>query len=458
MPRRNLYRRHWVCVGLVALVSLASSRTSSVDAKELVVATAATGNGARDAFETIQDAITVARPGDVIRIRLGVYEERLRTLRSGEDAAPITIRSDTAARAVVVTALGEVLRVDHPNVVFEGLVFDGHYGPARTVDIGAAAHATVLRDVEIRRSGRDCLRIRETQDVLVVNSSIHHCLNAADGRTDAHGIVVGAAQRLTIQDSQIHTFSGDGIQLDPARAAPGWANLVIERCEIWLEPLRNDENGFPAGTVPGENAVDTKVWPDGPRSTITIRDTTAWGYQNGLITNMAAFNLKEKIDARVDRVTVWDSEIAFRVRGSTRRRPGSAWVEISNAVVYSVNTAVRYENDIEKLAVWNSTFGLDVRQPFWAAQAKRSIPDIRNLLVTGDQLPRQALGRSNLTVSIDVFRDGPSGDYHLLAGTPPIDAGVPLPAVPVDRSGHSRPQGAHYDIGADEYSAQADGP
>ena len=51
-------------------------------------------------------------------------------------------------------------------------------------------------------------------DVLIEDSLIHHTLNAARGRTDAHGVVAGAVQRLTIRRTEIHTFSGDAVQLE----------------------------------------------------------------------------------------------------------------------------------------------------------------------------------------------------------------------------------------------------
>ena len=94
---------------------------------------------------------------------------------------------------------------------------------------------------------------------LIDGSLIHHTLNAANVRTDAHGIVAGAARRLTIRNTEIHTFSGDAFQIDPGRAAPGWGDIVVEGCRFWLQPLPAAVNGFAAGVVPGENAIDTKA-------------------------------------------------------------------------------------------------------------------------------------------------------------------------------------------------------
>ena len=78
----------------------------------------------------------------------------------------------------------------------------------------------ILRNTEVRSTSRDAVDIGAPQDVLIEGSLIHHALNAADGRTDAHGIVAGAARRLTIRNTEVHTFSGDAFQIDPGAPRP----------------------------------------------------------------------------------------------------------------------------------------------------------------------------------------------------------------------------------------------
>jgi hypothetical protein len=280
--------------------------------------------------------------------------------------------------------------------------------------------------------------------VLIENSLIHHALNSANGRTDAHGIVGGAIQRLTVRNTEIHTFSGDAIQVDAGRSAPGWNDVVIEGCRFWLQPLAAAENGFPAGTVPGENAIDTKASQAHPRARITIRNTEAWGFRWPTAgDNIAAFNLKENVDAVVDRVTARDSEIAFRVRGP-------AAVRVQNAVVYNDDVAVRYEDNIQNLRIWNSTIGGGVAQAFRAASASPAGVDVRNVLVLASALPREAAHASNLAVNGSAFIDAGSHDYQLAGSSPAIDSGVTLSDVETDRMGTTRPQGTAYDIGAFE--------
>ena len=440
--------------GLVcALLVVGHLSAGSAQATEWFVARGSTGTGTATApFGTIQQGLNAAQPGDVIIVRAGTYSEAVRTVRAGAAGAPIRLRAEGARGSVVVTVAGTVLRVSHAYVVVEALVLDGQYAAADTVLVASAAHYFTLSNSEVRRSTRDLIDIGAPQGVLIEDSSIHHALNAAGGRTDAHGIAAGAVRDLTVRDTDIHTFSGDGLQVDPGRAAPGWNDVTIDGCRIWLSPLPAPENGFAAGVVPGENAIDTKANTSLSRARLTIRDTTAWGFRNGLIGNMAAFNLKENVDVTVDGATVYDSEIAFRNRGPSSTTNG-AWVTIKNAVVHSVATAFRYEDNIEQLRIWNATIGSGVTRAFQAASSNGNGLDVRNLLVLGP-LPTQATDGSNKGVAASAFVNATAHNYMLAPGSPAIDAGVAIAAVPHDRQGTLRPQGAAYDVGAYEFGAQ----
>jgi len=54
-----------------------------------------------------------------------------------------------------------------------------------------------------------------------------------------------------------------------------------------------------------------------------------------------------------------------------------------------------------------------------------------------------------------LFVDAAGGDFHLRSGSPCIDAGIALPEVTNDFEGNPRPQGAGCDIGAYEYTGEA---
>jgi hypothetical protein len=419
----------------------------AVHAAEWHVADGGSGNGSAGApFGRVQDALYAARPGDSIAIGPGTFNERLVSVRGGTAAQPIRIYAAKGRGPTIVTSEGRVLTVTHPYLIVDGLILDGQFGADDLVRVGSGATGFTLRNSEVRRTSRDAIDLGAVSDVLIENSLIHHALNAAGGRTDAHGIVGGAVRRLTVRNTEVHTFSGDAVQVDAGRSAPGWTDVVLEGCRFWLAPLPTATNGFAAGTVPGENAVDTKARGSFVRARITIRSTEAHGFQHGLIGNMAAFNLKENIDAVVDGVTVFDSEIAFRLRAP-------AHVRVQNSVVHSVATGIRYEDQIADVRVWNTTFGSGISSPFVAASSTGTMLDVRNFLMLGTALPNEARGASNMTVPASAFVNASSHNYRLAAGAAAVDAGVSIPEVPADRQGTRRPQGKAYDIGAFERSS-----
>jgi hypothetical protein len=164
---------------------------------------------------------------------------------------------------------------------------------------------------------------------------------------------------------------------------------------------------------------------------------------------MAALNLKENVEVIVDRVTIFDSEIAFRLRGPTASTPAGAWVTLTNAVVHDVTTAFRYENDIERLDIWNVTLGRNITRAFQAASSSMAGLDVRNLLSLSPLTAESAHG-SNMQVGTSAFVDAAAHDYALAAGAPAIDAGDPIATVTTDRVGSPRPQGNGHDVGAYE--------
>ncbi len=430
---------------------LASSQVAF--AREWFVAPNGHGNGTKAApFGTVQEAVLAAQPGDTVLIGSGTYPESIRTIRNGSASAPIVLRGEDARRPAIITTPGRVLQIDHSFIVVENIVADAAYARRTAVSVNDRVASVALRRVEVRRSSRDCVDIGAAVNVLIEDSLIHHCLNAAGGRTDAHGIVAGAVRGLTLRNTEIHTFSGDAIQLNRTGTAiaAGWDDVLIERCRFWLAPLAQAENGFPAGAVTGENALDTKVASSSPRARITIRDTEARGFGGGLIRVQAAFNLKENIDALVDRVTVWDSEIAFRVRGSSPDQEG-AWVRIQNTVVRDVAVGIRYEDDLKRLRVWNTTFGRNIARPFVDATSVQNALDVRNVALLGRVLPREAAGPSNLAVDPAAFVDAAAGDYRPAPRSPLLDSGTTIAEVATDRAGVSRPEGKAFDVGAFEF-------
>lgn len=242
------------------------------------------------------------------------------------------------------------LQIDRPGV-YENLVIDGSGQSGNLVKI--TADNVTLRHCEVRNGSGNGIGIFG-RNVVIENCRIHHMLNSTfENQQDAHGIS-GRWGSTIIRNCDIGLTSGDSIQFDPDRKSAG--TVLIERCTLWTGPLPADAAGFKAGQRPGENAVDTKVPPDGARCVVKMRDCLLRGWnQPGQISNLAALNLKENVDAQIERCVFHDNEIAIRARGPGAR--GGARVTIKNCVIYNTATGVRAEDGIELLRIDDLAFG-----------------------------------------------------------------------------------------------------
>ena len=253
------------------------------------------------------------------------------------------------------------LKIDKPGV-YENYLVDGEWGDSTLVKI--TANDVTLRNCEIRNGKHNAVTVY-AKNVVIESCKIHHVLAGTySDQQDAHGIT-GRPDNLIIRDCDIGLTSGDSVQFDPGRGE--WDNVLIERCTLWTGPLEADAAGFKRGQRPGENAIDTKQQVKHPRSKLTIRNCLMYGWnQPGQMSNMAALNLKNHIEATVEHCVLRDNEICFRVRGGAGDR-GGARVTIHNCAVYDSLVAVRAEDKIEDLKIKRLGFGDDVRRKFQAA-------------------------------------------------------------------------------------------
>jgi MYXO-CTERM domain-containing protein len=445
-------RKPFATASIVALSFCGSAQALAADLY-VDAAAAAGGDGTAGApLQEVQAGLDLAMPGDTVHVAPGMYGA-LTTVRAGTEDAPISVVADSPRTAIVEGGGTSGLAYAHDWHRFEGIVFDGGYAQADLIKGDGGNHIELV-GVEVRRSGSDCIDLRNSTDILIERSFIHHCVfNDGGVVKDAHGVTGDSVFDLTIRDTEIAMMSGDSVQLSPPREP--WGNLVIEGCTLWAAPLDDPDAGLPLDTPMGENAFDSKVGPEldgnGANPRVLIRDTVAHGFV-GFIDNQAAFLLKEDVDATVERVTIYDSDLGFRLRGP-------AVVRVQNAVVHTVDHVLRYEDGITGVVLANTTIGGGIGSELFedGGGGGWSAPVIENLLVLDVALPAEATAASSMMVGADVFLDADAHNYRLVEGSAPVDAGAALDYVTEDRDGADRPYGDAYDIGAYEWNPDTGG-
>jgi hypothetical protein len=249
------------------------------------------------------------------------------------------------------------LEITRPGV-YENYLVEGHGAGGNRVKI--TADDVTLRHCEIRNASGNGVGIFG-RNATIEGCKIHHLLASTFRRQhDAHGIT-GRWDNVTIRNCEIFYVSGDCIQFDPDRQSTG--SVLIEDCTLWTGPLPADARGFHAEERPGENAFDSKTPAQGPRCRVTIRNCYLHGWnQPGQIDLLAALNLKENVDARVERCVFRDNQVGLRLRGPGPR--GGAVVEVIDCAIYDSAVGVRMEDEVHDLKIRRLGFGPGVGRKY----------------------------------------------------------------------------------------------
>ncbi|MCD6364498.1 MAG: right-handed parallel beta-helix repeat-containing protein, partial [Planctomycetes bacterium] len=376
-------------------------------------------------WATISYARSNVDAGDTIIIRNGLY-----TNTSEMDTGDNNVTWDAENDGQVTlknSGSGRILDVQHSGNTFDGIVFDGDFQNASDlIRISDNGDDTTLTDCVVMEGKRDGVDIGKADGVLIDDCVIHDMLYWNDGRDDAHGIVTTGATDLTIRDTEIYYVSGDAFQ----GGYGSWDNVLIDGCTFWNGDLPSARAGFPSGVNPGENAVDTKVNADSPRATINIEDSTFYGWDSDYIGTASALNLKLKISSVVERCTLYDNYIDLRIRG--RSNDTGAHVTVQNCVLYgSVERAIRYEDDVQEMKIYNNTFGPVNNAFFHSPDYPDYTDDNLNNLYWGSVPNEGDTDDSNIAVDSSDFVNSASHNYHLVSGSDAIDAGDNLYSVGV---------------------------
>jgi Right handed beta helix region len=139
-------------------------------------------------WRTIQQAVDVARPGDVIELAPGVYLQDVRTVRDGRSGQPITIKGSADA-VISGGGAGRVVEVNHSFIELHGFTIDGRHAADERKEsfrdkliyvVGAEPGKTLegvrVIGMTLRNGGGECVRLRySTQRSEIANTTIDRC-------------------------------------------------------------------------------------------------------------------------------------------------------------------------------------------------------------------------------------------------------------------------------------------
>jgi hypothetical protein len=321
-------------------------------AKAWVVSPAGSDTAAGTAaspFKTIGKALSVAGPGELIRVLAGTYAERVvlgEGVQAGTPDKKITLQGEGKPRLVPGTGGGALVQVRRPNWIIDGFDIDLQRQPFYAVTFEGDVRGSVLANSELRHGthGAAVTTFGHANGAVIENNHIHGFVKAS-GNQDSHGVVVQwTSKNITVRNNDIHDNSGDSVQcLGPEGFTnqPPADGLVIEN------------NHFYANR---ENAVDIKTCHN-----VVIRNNRMHDFQpsatakgDALVVHYSAKNVL------IEDNEVYDSGKGISV-GGNRSGPVPTGVIIRRNRVYDITardggegSGIRLENS-EGTVVVNNT-------------------------------------------------------------------------------------------------------
>ncbi len=379
-------------------------------------------------FLTLQQAANVAVAGDQVRVEDGTY------------AGFYAVNSGSAGAPIVYFALGPNVVIDRPNalssdrgidlrqpssplsdVVIDGFVIDGV--PAQGVKLSWTTRI-VVRNCTVRNCGNVGVNGGHTTDVLVENNTI-----SGNG---SHGVYISnSSTGATIRSNVIRDNATAGIHHNgDVRYLPGDGIIHFSTIE---NNLIHDN---------GQNGIN---W-DGVQDS-TVRNNFIYGNaSNGIRAFGPPNGAADSAEGPKNNVFV-NNTIVVPASGGWCIRITD---DLGNNVAFN-NVLIHEGSGGGSLSLDNTTGFASANN----ALTGRLSLDRGNTILSLADWQAAGYGQDSFEASsAQLFVAPASGDYHLAAGAPAIDAGTASfsgnTAPSTDNGGNARPQGAAHDAGAHE--------
>lgn len=170
----------------------------------------ASGRTNDEPFQTIQHALELAKPGDVINLLPGRYAQDISTVRSGKAGAPITIKGDKDA-VLVGGGNARIVQLFHDYIVLDGFTIDGKHSSdssassyrdkliyAQGKEQYDGVNNVLITNMLIQNAGGECVRFRYyARYNEFSNNTVKNCgaydYNFDDGGKNGEGLYIGTA-------------------------------------------------------------------------------------------------------------------------------------------------------------------------------------------------------------------------------------------------------------------------
>ncbi|QRK07596.1 right-handed parallel beta-helix repeat-containing protein [Archangium violaceum] len=309
-----------------------------------------TGDGsAAQPFRSIAKGLSMAGPGEVVRVLAGTYAERIvigDNVKAGSEGAPITLQGEGKPRIVPGSGSGALIQVRKPHWIVDGFEVDVQKQPAYAVTFQGNVQGSTLANSELHHGtlGAAITTYDNATGAVIENNHIHGFVKSS-GNQDSHGVVVQPTSHdITVRNNDIHDNSGDSVQcLGPE----GFSSLPP------ADGLLVENNHFYANR---ENAVDIKTCHN-----VTIRNNKMHGFKPSSTAKGDAVVVHYSArDVTIEDNEIYDSGKGISV-GGNHEGPVPGGVVVRRNRVHDITkdgggegTGIRFENSEGAVLVNNT--------------------------------------------------------------------------------------------------------
>jgi hypothetical protein len=438
--------RRYVLVSLALILWLgACPRPTALNPGAVVYYVSPSGNDenpgtASQPWRTIQKAADTLSAGDTVYVRAGTYQEQVRPRNSGAPGALITYSAYP----------GDIVTIDGAHVSLGD--WDGLFHIAGKHDIRVSGLRIINAGSSVHNVG---VLVDQASSITIAGCYVYH--------TAAAGIRIEGSTAIVIRDNEVEDACYAGYNESIAVGSTDGFDIRGNHVHHSLKAGIDVKNGSANGRIYRNHVHDTAdvgIYVDA-YATHTynievlaniVHDVANDGLavaseQGGLLEDVVLYNNvaynNESTGVYVSPCCIASHPVRdVRIVNNTLYNNGrSGWgggIMIDNPQAQGI--LIR-----NNIASRNLSFQLRLDTAFPPDQAT-----VDHNLIDGF---RGIVGeiRGNDYVEGDpLFVDAPAGNLHLQPLSPAIDRAIALSAPPTDLDGQFRPQGAAYDIGADE--------